>query len=386
VNGLGARFIRIPQRLLNPVTAKLITTYYPQVNPAAPINPANGRLVDFFASLPGKTIRNLGTIRLDHDFSARDKIYGVYNGQSQDGRTSAVVSPFVGLGLTLNQRTNQTMREFLSSIGFDASDINAYGSVIGMPTLDTYGHTDTSASPSAAASLTWEPAKTLDYLDPRFIAYGTVAAGDLGVGRALVKTDKNNLAPRLGVAWRLTDKIVLRGGYGFFYPTSAAQGIRDPLATNSFQVRLTKRDNTAAPLQAWPGFTHGISPNVGGVVAALASLISANYVPADQRLRLQYAAAQRPAFRHHHRRWSHAVQCGRRQLQPIRVRSGALALPHPERLHDRLRQYGAWPVQRLPDRVQPALRRGADVQCHLHSAEPKHQRARHRLHAVLDLR
>ena len=173
VGGNGLRFIRIPQRLLNPVTAKLIQTYFPEVNPAAPINPANGRVVDYFNSLPGSTVRDLGTIRADHDFSPRDKIYGVYNGQSQNGRTSAVLSPYTGLGLTLNERTNQTLsvaethlfgsravnefragfnrqptfrrsnqtlRQFLSSIGFDQSDIAAYGSVVGEPTLDTYGH------------------------------------------------------------------------------------------------------------------------------------------------------------------------------------------------------------------------------------------------------
>lgn len=459
VGGNGLRFIRIPQRLLNPVTAKLIQTYFPEVNPAAPINPANGRVVDYFNSLPGSTVRDLGTIRADHDFSPRDKIYGVYNGQSQNGRTSAVLSPYTGLGLTLNERTNQTLsvaethlfgsravnefragfnrqptfrrsnqtlRQFLSSIGFDQSDIAAYGSVVGEPTLDTYGHpgitfgtgfanigtggrntyrpldqnlitfgdtfslsrghhtfkagadfvrnaavdgftsgrsdprglmTYTGTGPDAFARfliglppntttyvnkfrppmdvynwetgffaqddwkvnsrltvnaglryeiitpfieandlmLNFDPAytdasgkrgrfvvpseHTLQFVDPRFVAYGYTTADKLGVGRALVKTDKNNIAPRFGAAWRITDKFVLRGGYGVFYPTSAAQGIRDPLATNSFQVRLTKRDNAAAPLQPWPGPTHGVSPNAGGVTTALSQVISANWVP-----------------------------------------------------------------------------------------------------------
>ena len=461
VGGNGLRFIRIPQRLLNPITAKLIQTYYPEVNSASPINPANGRLVDYFNSLPGSTVRNLGTIRVDRDFSVRDKMYGVYNSQSQDGRTSAVLSPFVGFGLTLNERTNQTLsvaethlfgsrgvnefragfnrqptfrrsnqtlREFLSTIGFDQSDITAYGSVVGTATLDTYGHpgitfgtgfanigtggrntyrpldqnlltfgdtfsmirgrhtfkagadfvrnaaldgftsgrsdprglmTYSGTGPDAFArflmglapnSVTyvnkfrpamdvynWETGfflqddwkvnsrltvnmglryevitpfieandlmlnfdptyvdpsgkkgrfivpsdKTLQFLDPRFITYGYTTADKVGVGRALVRTDKNNLAPRFGAAWRINDKLVLRGGYGIFYPTSAAQGIRDPLATNSFQTRLTKRDNAAAPLQPWPGATHGVSPNAGGVTAALSNQISANWVPFD---------------------------------------------------------------------------------------------------------
>ena len=73
--------------------------------------------------------------------------------------------------------------------------------------------------------------ETLANIDARIINYGVVTADQVGVGRGLVKTDTNNLAPRLGAAWRLTDKSVIRGGWGLFYPTSAAQGMRDALAT-----------------------------------------------------------------------------------------------------------------------------------------------------------
>src|SRR5262249_46479534 len=61
-----------------------------------------------------------------------------------------------------------------------------------------------------------------------------------------------------------------------------------PLATNSFQVGLTKRNDAASPLQGWPGFTHGLSPVSGGVVNALSGIISANWVPFDlQQPRIQ---------------------------------------------------------------------------------------------------
>ena len=46
--------------------------------------------------------------------------------------------------------------------------------------------------------------------------------------------DKNNIEPRAGFAYQLTDKMVVRGGYGIFYPTSAAQGVRDPMASAPF--------------------------------------------------------------------------------------------------------------------------------------------------------
>ena len=60
---------------------------------------------------------------------------------------------------------------------------------------------------------------------------------------------------------------------------AAAQGIRDPLATNSFQVGLTKNSSTA-PLSGWPtGSGAATSPMSGGVTSALSGIISGNWVP-----------------------------------------------------------------------------------------------------------
>ena len=468
VGALGNQFIRIPPRLLNPTTTKLVQTYFPQTSAASPINPSNGRLVDYFTNLPGTTRRNLGTLRVDHDFRERDRFYAVYNAQNTNFATSAVVSPFVPLGLTQNERSNhtlslsethlfsprivnevrggfnrvpllrrsnETLRQFLQTIGFNEADIKAYGDVITPSALDTYGHpsimfgstytalgnggrntyrpldqnlmtfgdtltwvkgshtlkfgadfvrnaavdgftsgrgnprgrinyTGTNADPLVRFLLgmpantvsyvnqfrppmdvhNWENGffvqddfrvtprltvnlglryeiispftenndllvnfdptfvgpdgkkgryvvpseRTLQAVDPRYIAYGVVTADKLGLPRSLVKADYNNLAPRFGVALRLTGTSVLRGGYGFFYPTSAAQGIRDPLATNSFQVGLTKRSTAAVSLQGWPGTEHGISPMSGGELNALSGLTSGNWVPFDlQQPRIQ---------------------------------------------------------------------------------------------------
>ena len=173
VGGQGQRFTRIPQRLLNPITAKFVDLYFPKASTAAAVNPTTGRLVDYFTSLPGTQTRNLGTMRLDHTFSEKDTVSAVYNIQSRDSATSPVVSPFVGLGLTQNSLTdhtlslahthlftpaivnelrggfnmedtfrhsNQTLRQFLTDIGFDQSDITAYGAVTGPAALDTPGH------------------------------------------------------------------------------------------------------------------------------------------------------------------------------------------------------------------------------------------------------
>lgn len=465
VGGLGQRFIRFPSRLMNSSTSALIQKYFPAASVNAPINATTGALTDYFNSVPGTQRRDLGTIRVDHDFSDRDKVYGVYNAQAFIGAQNAVVAPFTGLGLTQLDRTNQTlslsythifkngainearggfnrqptfrrsnqtMREFLTSIGFNDADMAAYASVIGEPTLDTYGHMAvnfgtgfqnftnggrntfrpldqslmtfgdtltwvkarhtvkmgadfvrnqardgftsgrgnprglinyTGQGPDAFARFlmglpannvsfvnqfrppmdvhNWETGffvqddfrvssrltlhmglryeiitpfieandllvnfdpyylgaggkrgrfvvpsnKTLASLDSRIVNYGVVTAAEsgLGLGRSLVWTDKNNLAPRLGASFRLNDKTVLRGGWGIFYPTSAAQGIRDPIATNGFQQGLTKTNNPANPLQGWPGATHGFSPINGGVLNNISGFPSVNIVPFSLR-------------------------------------------------------------------------------------------------------
>ena len=100
--------------------------------------------------------------------------------------------------------------------------------------------------------------KTLPFLDTRIAATRpivTAAQSGLDVGRGLVRMDKNNFAPRIGLAFRLDSKSVMRGGYGFYYPTSAAQGIRDPIATNPFNQGITKRstDPSESPLQGMAG-------------------------------------------------------------------------------------------------------------------------------------
>ena len=123
--------------------------------------------------------------------------------------------------------------------------------------------------------------QTLQYIDPIIPAtlpVVTAAQSGLGIGRGLVRTDKNNFAPRVGAAFRLTDKSVIRGGYGLYFPTSAAQGIRDPLATNSFNFAHTKQD-LGTPLQPWPlPLTGGDDQSLVGAFA-----FSSNSVPVGLR-------------------------------------------------------------------------------------------------------
>lgn len=455
------RFVSIPTRLLNPIALGILN-YYPRANPNQPFSKSNGRLTSFVRNIPGLLNRDLSTLRIDHDLSDRDKIFGVYNFQVVAGeQRQLAVSPLPAFGLRsqhqsnhtlslsythlfsnsfvnelrgglnfqyLFRRGNQTVRDFLSSIGFNQSEIDAYSAVVGNPVADLAGEVAFTMAPFSQIpnggrsidrkldqklytfgdSVTWtignhsikagadfvtnqaldgfslnrgnprglvnyggsfngfanfliglpptsvtftgttrrgnldvsnredgffvqddykirpnitlnlglryelitpfvekndlmvnfDPdnsvhsgfkgrfvipsEKTLALLDPRFVAYGVVTAKEAGVGRGLVKTDKNNFAPRLGIAWRLGDKNVIRGGYGIYYPTSAAQGMRDALATNAFNQSVQKRGTAGLPGGINP---RGITPFSGGTVTlgdpTDFTALAANAIPFD---------------------------------------------------------------------------------------------------------
>jgi hypothetical protein len=124
-------------------------------------------------------------------------------------------------------------------------------------------------------------ADVLPLIDPAMIAYGVVTADEAGVSRGLLNADKNNFAPRLGVAWRLSDNSVLRGGYGLFFPTSAAQGIRDALGSVPFNQGRRRRTRAGLFLGGWPGGSTpaGQVPISGGSLDAASTVPSANLIP-----------------------------------------------------------------------------------------------------------
>ncbi len=51
-------------------------------------------------------------------------------------------------------------------------------------------------------------------------------------GQALVQTQKNNFAPRVGFAYQMSDKLVTRGGFGFFFNSFENQGYGPNIGEN----------------------------------------------------------------------------------------------------------------------------------------------------------
>ncbi len=70
----------------------------------------------------------------------------------------------------------------------------------------------------------------LDSGDPLYGQY--VLAGDSRLPRSLQYTDKNNWAPRVGVAWKAPFAVVVRGGFGIFFAQDEAFGVSQRLTNN----------------------------------------------------------------------------------------------------------------------------------------------------------
>ena len=77
-----------------------------------------------------------------------------------------------------------------------------------------------------------------DELTNEFDLTGRISlADDHGFGRSVIKTDWNNFTPRVGLAYRLTDKTVVRTGYGLFMAGSILNPFRNNLS-NQFPFSI----------------------------------------------------------------------------------------------------------------------------------------------------
>jgi hypothetical protein len=92
----------------------------------------------------------------------------------------------------------------------------------------------------------WERDNILSNWDPEARTMVQAAAGSLEE-RALIRPDRNNVAPRLGFAYTLTPKTVARGGYGISYVHFHRAGGANILPINGPQV-INAVENQINPL------------------------------------------------------------------------------------------------------------------------------------------
>lgn len=107
---------------------------------------------------------------------------------------------------------------------------------------------------------------------PGFTAVTPVLPGELGFPLSLVNPDRNNFAPRLGIAWKPFSKTVVRAGYGINYNTTQYANIVQQLAFQPpFSETQTNVEPVTLPLVPLPlGFSsaaaavtnnYGVDPN-----------------------------------------------------------------------------------------------------------------------------
>ncbi|MDQ3754874.1 MAG: TonB-dependent receptor [Acidobacteriota bacterium] len=114
------------------------------------------------------------------------------------------------------------------------------------------------------ATWPYEGADRLTNLDPLTGQRFTPANSPFG--RSLVRPDKNNFAPRVGLAYQLTPQTVVRAGYGRFYMLFERAGSEDQLALNlphfvQNSVGVANNTQTANNIRLRTGFNLSLDPS-----------------------------------------------------------------------------------------------------------------------------
>jgi outer membrane receptor protein involved in Fe transport len=81
-----------------------------------------------------------------------------------------------------------------------------------------------------------------------------------GIDTSFIKTDKNNFGPRLGAAWTVNPKTVVRGGYGIFYGRTPA--IMAAQAHSQNGVNVQTLTFTGASVPTYPATLSAVPPGI----------------------------------------------------------------------------------------------------------------------------
>jgi hypothetical protein len=117
----------------------------------------------------------------------------------------------------------------------------------------------------------YEDQNRLTNFDPVTKKIVLASSGSLA-NRALVEPDRNNWAPRFGLAYQLTPRTVLRGGYGISYVHFNRMGAENLLALNYPQVLSVTIDQLpSSPLCTGENFLGCFRPTQAGYPVGLIS-------------------------------------------------------------------------------------------------------------------
>jgi hypothetical protein len=115
----------------------------------------------------------------------------------------------------------------------------------------------------------WEANNNLVNLDANetFTAVAPVVAGQIGpysgaYPTSAVDPDRNNIAPRTGVAWRVNSRTVLRGGYGISYSSPVYQSMAQRMSAQPpFATTDTRLGTLTGPLPLTTAFVTPLPPS-----------------------------------------------------------------------------------------------------------------------------
>jgi hypothetical protein len=141
----------------------------------------------------------------------------------------------------------------------------------------------------------WEAANVLSNFDPGARRMVTAKDGSIS-DRALVNPDRNNIGPRLGLAYSVTPRTVFRAGWGVSYVHNQRTGAADLLPINGPQVinavvnQTNPVDSSFRPTEQ--GYPSGLTdPSTFNPLAA-----NITYIPSDYhsgRVQSWFVSAQR---------------------------------------------------------------------------------------------
>lgn len=145
----------------------------------------------------------------------------------------------------------------------------------------------------------WEKDNQITNFDPDTRTMTQARDGSLE-DRALVKPDRNNWAPRLGFAWTMTPKTVLRGAYGISYIHFHRAGGGNVLSINGPQVITAVVGQTTPTAPTFRRTEQGYPSGLTDPAQFDPLLANITYMPRDyhsSRVQSWFVSVQRELFK-----------------------------------------------------------------------------------------